>query len=79
MRTRAQRLLNAVQRPEIYEEALIEPSGVPIALSICKGVAGAPSVVLSPGTITHPLFYEEFLNGLAQAEFNLLGVQCVCS
>ena len=52
---------------------------MPIALSIWKGVAGAPSVVLSPGTITHPLFYEEFLNGLAQAEFNLLGVQCVCS
>jgi hypothetical protein len=29
--------------------------------------------------MTHPLFYEEFLNGLAQAEFNLLGVQCGCS
>ena len=79
MRTRAQRLLNAVQRPGIYEEALIEPSGVPIALSIWKGVAGALSVVFLPGTMTHPLFYEEFLNGLVQAEFNLLGVQCGCS
>jgi hypothetical protein len=68
-----------VQRPEIYEDALIEPSGMPIALSIWKGVAGAPSVMFLPGTLTHPLFYEEFLNGRAQAEFNLLGVQCGCS
>jgi alpha-beta hydrolase superfamily lysophospholipase len=74
MRTRAQRLLNAVQRPEIYEEALIEPSGVPIALSIWTGESGAPCVVFLPGTMTHPLFYEEFLDGLAQAGLNVVGV-----
>jgi hypothetical protein len=37
MRTRGQRLLNAVQRPDVYEEVLIESRGVPIALSIWKG------------------------------------------
>ena len=74
MRTRAQRLLNTVQRPEIYEEVLIESSGVPIALSIWKGEADAPCVVFLPGTMTHPLFYEEFLDGLAQAGFNVVGV-----
>ncbi len=31
MRTEAQRLLNTVQRPEAYEEVLINSSGVPIA------------------------------------------------
>ena len=74
MRSRAQRLLNAVQRPEIYEEVLLDPSGVPIALSIWRGQSGAPCVVFLPGTMTHPLFYEEFLDGLAQAGFNVLGV-----
>lgn len=74
MRTRAQRLLNAVQRPEVYEEVLIQPSGAPIALSIWTDGFGAPSVVFLPGTMTHPLFYEEFLDGLARAGFNVVGV-----
>ena len=77
MRTKAQRLLNAVQRPEVYEEALIESLGVPIALSIWTGESGAPGVVFLPGTMIHPLFYEEFLDGLAQAGFNVLGVHYV--
>jgi hypothetical protein len=37
MRTQEQRLLNALQRPDSYEEVLIESRGVPIALSIWKG------------------------------------------
>src|SRR3712207_2871740 len=74
MRTRAQRMLNAVQRPEVYEEVLIEFSGAPVVLSVWKGNSGAPCVVFLPGTMTHPLFYEVFLDGLALAGFNVVGV-----
>lgn len=74
MRTREQRLLNAVQRPEIYEEVLIESRGVPITLSIWKGNPAASCVVFLPGTMTHPLFYEELLDGLSRVGFNVVGV-----
>ncbi len=74
MRTREQRLLNAVQRPDVYEELLIESRGVPIALSIWKGNTGAPCIVFLPGTMTHPLFYEELLDSLSRAGFNVVGV-----
>jgi alpha-beta hydrolase superfamily lysophospholipase len=58
----------------VYEEVLIEASGAPVVLSVWSGESGAPSVVFLPGTMTHPLFYEEFLDGLAQAGFNVVGV-----
>lgn len=74
MRTREQCLLNAVQRPEVYEEVLIESRGVPIALSIWKGNTGAPCIVFLPGTMMHPLFYEELLDGLSRTGFNVVGV-----
>jgi pimeloyl-ACP methyl ester carboxylesterase len=74
MRTEAQRLLAAVQRPDVYEEVMIESCGVPIALSIWKGDTGAPAIVFLPGTMTHPLFYEELLDGLSHAGFNVVGV-----
>lgn len=74
MRTRTQRLLNAVQRPDVYEEVLVESSGVPVALSVWNGEPGVSPVVFLPGTMTHPLFYEEFLDVLARAGFNVVGV-----
>jgi alpha-beta hydrolase superfamily lysophospholipase len=74
MRTREQRLLNAEQRPDVYEELLIQSRGVPIALSIWKGNPGAPCIVFLPGTGVHPLFYEELLDGLSRASFNVVGV-----
>ena len=74
MRTREQQLLNAVQRPDVYEEVLIESRGVPIALSIWKGNPDAPCIVFLPGTAVHPLFYEELLDGLSRAGFNVVGV-----
>jgi alpha-beta hydrolase superfamily lysophospholipase len=74
MRTREQRLLNAVQRPEVYEEILLEPSGAPITLSVWRGEPEAPCVVFLPGTMTHPLFYEEFLDGLSRAGITVVGV-----
>ncbi|HEX2909892.1 MAG TPA: alpha/beta fold hydrolase [Chloroflexia bacterium] len=73
-RTTEQRMLNAVQHPEIYEEVIIESKGVPVALSIWKGQTGSPCIIFLPGTMTHPLFYEEFLDGLALAGFNVVGV-----
>ena len=74
MRTRTQRLLNLVQRPDVYEEVLVESSGAPVALSVWNGEPGAAPVVFLPGTMTHPLFYEEFLDGLARGGFNVVGV-----
>jgi alpha-beta hydrolase superfamily lysophospholipase len=74
VRTREEWLLNSVQRPEIYEEVLIEPSSVPMALSIWTGQSGAPCVLFLPATMTHPLLYEEFLDELMKAGFNVVGV-----
>jgi hypothetical protein len=48
MRTRTQRLLNEVQRPEVYEEVLVEASATPVALSVWSGESGAASVVFLP-------------------------------
>ncbi|HEX2916129.1 MAG TPA: hypothetical protein VH186_35545 [Chloroflexia bacterium] len=74
MRNQTQRLLNQVARPEVYEETLITSNGVPIALSIWKARPDDPCLVFLPATMTHPLFYEEFLDALALAGFNVVGV-----
>lgn len=74
MRTREQRLLNAVQRPEAYEEVLVESADAPITLSVWEGNPGSPCIVFLPGTMTHPLFYEELLDGLSRAGYNVVGV-----
>jgi alpha-beta hydrolase superfamily lysophospholipase len=58
----------------MYEEVLVESSGAPVALSVWRGGAGTAPVVFLPGTMTHPLFYEEFLDGLARAGFDVVGV-----
>jgi alpha-beta hydrolase superfamily lysophospholipase len=71
---REQQLLNLVQRPDVYEEVLIESRGVPIALSIWRGNPDAPCIVFLPGTAVHPMFYEELLHGLSRAGFNVNGV-----
>lgn len=74
MRTRSQRLLNEVQRPEVYREVLVIAGRHEIALSVWEADAGAPTVVFLPGTMTHPLFYEDFLDGLAQHGIHVVGV-----
>lgn len=53
-----------MQRPEAYREVLIDSGGHPVALSVWHGQPGAPAVLFLPGTMTHPLFYEDFLNAL---------------
>jgi alpha-beta hydrolase superfamily lysophospholipase len=74
LRTRTQRLLNAVERPEVYEEVLLEASGASVVLSVWSGESGTATVVFLPGTMTHPLFFEELLDGLARTGFNVVGV-----
>jgi len=73
-----ERILNSVSRPECYEEVIIESNSVPIALSIWKSKKEAPCIVFFPGTMTHPLFYEEFLNLLSLSGFNVIGIHPVC-
>lgn len=69
------RALNQVQRPEVYRERLIDSAGTRIALSVWEADdPAAPVVVFLPGTMTHPLFYEEFLHALHQEGFTVVGV-----
>lgn len=74
MRTRDQRLLNAVQRPDAYDEVVLTADGVPIVLSVWPGPAGAPAVLFLPGTMTHPLFYEELLDAMSRNGLTVVGL-----
>ncbi len=75
MRTDSRRLLNSVARPEIYEEVTVDSARGPIVLSVWRAEpAPAATVVFLPGTMTHPLFYQEFLDGIARAGFTAVGV-----
>jgi hypothetical protein len=70
MRTPNQRVLNAVQRPDVYDELVITSDGAPVVLSVWRAEPGSPAVVFLPGTMTHPLMYEEFCDGLAGADLS---------
>lgn len=74
MRTAHQRALNAVQRQEVYREVLIESAGSQVALSVWEGPASAPAVLFLPGTMTHPLFYEDFLDALNLGGLTVVGL-----
>ncbi|MCH8565020.1 alpha/beta hydrolase [Nesterenkonia sp. LB17] len=74
MRTAEQRSLNAVQRTEAYREVLIDSGGLPVALSVWDAGPGAPAVLFLPGTMTHPLFYEEFLDAVNRAGVTVVGL-----
>lgn len=74
MRTASQRVLNAVQRPEAYDEVVISSAGAPVVLSVWRAGPGTPAVVFLPGTMTHPLLYEELCDGLALAGFTVVGL-----
>jgi alpha-beta hydrolase superfamily lysophospholipase len=73
MRTWQQQQLNLSAYPG-YSEQLITSAGVQIALSLYVVSAEAPCVVFLPGTMTHPLFYDDFLTALAESGFNVVGV-----
>ncbi len=74
MRTPGDKLLNNVERPNAYREVLISSGGSTIVLSVWDGRPDRPAVVFLPGTMTHPLFYEEFLDALNQTGLTVVGV-----
>ena len=76
-RTASQRILNAVQHPEVYREFLIATPGGSAALSVWEGHRRWPVVVFLPGTMTHPLFYEEFLDALNRTGCTVIGLHPV--
>lgn len=60
-----------------YYEVLIPSGETHIALSIYKAEYEAPVIIFLPGTMTHPLFYDEFLNRLASNGFNIVGIHFI--
>jgi len=57
-----------------YSEVLIESAGTRIALSLYRAGDHCPCIVFIPGTMTHPLFYDDFLTLLARAGFYVAGM-----
>jgi alpha-beta hydrolase superfamily lysophospholipase len=57
-----------------YREVLIDSAGTSIALSLYTAGEGCPCIVFIPGTMTHPLFYDDFLSLLAGSGYNVAGV-----
>ena len=49
-------------------------AGARIVLSVWDGTTGMPVVLFLPGTMTHPLFYEEFLDALSRAGLTVAGL-----
>lgn len=74
VRARDQRLRNEVEHPQRYEEVTITSAGAPIVLSVWHGRSGGPVAVFLPGTMTHPLFYEEFCDGLGAQGITVVGL-----
>lgn len=70
----ATRPMNTVARVERYEEVQVLSGGAPIVLSIWHGEPSRATVVFLPGTMVHPLFYAEFLDGLSAAGHRVVGV-----
>jgi alpha-beta hydrolase superfamily lysophospholipase len=65
---------NQLSQLNPYHETVVVSGGAPIVLSVWRGEPSAPSVVFLPGTMTHPLFYAEFLDGLNQRGLSVVGV-----
>lgn len=74
MRTLTDKVLNNVEHPNVYREVLISSGGSTIVFSVWDGRPGQAAVVFLPGTMTHPLFYEEFLDALNQTGLTVVGV-----
>ena len=62
--------------PEYFEER-INVSGIPVTLSLYNHLPGKPTVLFLPGTMVHPLFYDEFLSRIADAGFNVVGIHFI--
>jgi alpha-beta hydrolase superfamily lysophospholipase len=66
--------LDPEPRQDRSEEVSIDSGGVPIVLSIWHAEPTRASVVFLAGTMVHPLFYAEFLAGLADHGYTVVGV-----
>jgi alpha-beta hydrolase superfamily lysophospholipase len=73
LRTDEQMLLNQSGYTN-YREVIIVSAGTRIALSIYDAGSGRPCIVFLPGTMTHPLMYDDFLSLLAEKGFTVAGV-----
>lgn len=73
MRSREEKLLN-ISSYKCYREVLINSADTQIALSIYEGYKEYPCVLFIPGTMIHPLFYDDFLSDLARNKFNVIGI-----
>jgi alpha-beta hydrolase superfamily lysophospholipase len=60
-----------------YKETYIASTGTKICLSIWEYSDNCPVVVFIPGTMVHPLFYQEFLERLSLKGFNVIGIHPV--
>ena len=58
----------------MYQEVTIFSNAVPITLSIWQAEKSSPTIVFLPGTMSHPLMYENFLSGLCEQGFNIIGI-----
>lgn len=58
----------------MYTETTIQSSAVPIVLSVWQTEKNKPTIVFLPGTMSHPLMYKEFLDGLSKCGFNIIGI-----
>lgn len=57
-----------------YSEHTVQSGEAPILLSVWRTVPDSPCIIFLPGTMLHPLFYDEALEALAGAGFNVVGV-----
>ena len=73
MQTYDQRILNNSSCPA-YRETLINSAGARIALSIYESGPTRPWVIFIPGTMTHPLFYDDFLTALCANGYSVIGI-----
>ena len=60
-----------------YFEAEIDSCGIPIVLSNYPSSPDKPCVLFLPGTMVHPLFYDEFLARIAGSGFNVAGLHFI--
>lgn len=74
MRTPNDKLLNKVEHLDDYREVLISSGGSRMVLSVWDVRPGRAAVVFLPGTMTHPLFYEELLDALNRTGLTVVGV-----
>lgn len=58
----------------LYKEIEIKSDSIPITLSIWEASPDSPTIIFLPGTMSHPLMYRQFLEGLCNYGFHVIGV-----